>query len=191
MRVCEICRQRRRDGYFRKKGRLWGKVCVECTQYRRVSQYRDGRFHVVVEENIEFVADLIMVGTRKHEIMRVIRLWIGPGPNGELVTPQTIEKLLSLARESLVEATSLTRREHRAAALDFYKSILRNPEAAVRDRLAAQKRIDKLLGLEIHDPSPPPWRPRGAEYSGAMQATIPDGETDDGNGDGIEGLFSR
>ncbi len=167
-------------------------MCTECTQYRRVSQYRNGKFHVVVEENIEFVADLIIVGTRKHEIIRVIRLWLGPGPNGKFISTGIVERLLTLARESLVEATALTRKEHRAVALDFYKSILRNPDANLRDKLNAQKRIDKLLGLEIHD-VPPPWQPKGTEYSRVMQGTIPISENgnDDGNGDGVGDFFSQ
>lgn len=190
MRTCEICYQSKRESHFTKKGRGWAKTCLECVHYRRVCQYRDGKFNVVVGENIEFVADLIIVGTRKHEITRVIRLWLGPGPNGELITPETAEKLLSLARESLVRATALTRGEHQAIALDFYKSVLRNSKATIRDKLAAQKRMDKLLGLEIHDaPSAPPWQPRGAEYSRAMQDTIP-ADRIGGNGEDAEDFFS-
>jgi hypothetical protein len=149
-----------------------------------------------VEENVEFVADLVIVGTRKHEIMRLIRLWIGPGPNGELITLSTAEKLLTLARESLVKATALSRKEHRAIALDFYKSIIRNPEAHIRDKLNAQKRVDKLLGLEVHEIAPP-WRPQGAEYLDLMRNTVPgsqNDEADDGsddNGNNMENFFSH
>lgn len=41
------------------------------------------------------------------------------------------------------------RTRHRAEALAFYRSILRDPNATVDEQLTARERIDSLLGLDL------------------------------------------
>ena len=47
------------------------------------------------------------------------------------------------------------RQTHRADALAFYESVLADPSRTVRDKVKAQERIDKLLGLEDKSNQPP------------------------------------
>jgi hypothetical protein len=45
--------------------------------------------------------------------------------------------------------------EQRMSSFAFYHSVIRDPQATVRDKLLARKRIDKLLGLEQRDSTAP------------------------------------
>jgi hypothetical protein len=47
------------------------------------------------------------------------------------------------------------RQTHRAGALALYESMLADPNVAIRDKVKAQERIDKLLGLEDKSNQPP------------------------------------
>lgn len=61
---------------------------------------------------------------------------------------RTCERVLSRARERIIAASGADRTAHRQDALAFYNSIIRDDKANVREKIIAQERIDKLLGLE-------------------------------------------
>jgi hypothetical protein len=64
------------------------------------------------------------------------------------VDARTVESYLSRAKEEMVLALSETRDFFRSQALAFYCKILRQPDATVKEKIMAQRRIDSLLGLE-------------------------------------------
>lgn len=67
-----------------------------------------------------------------------------PAPSGN-----SIERILSRAREALASRINKSRTDHRGEAYALYDSILNDPMASIKDKLYAQERIDKLLGLEV------------------------------------------
>ena len=73
-----------------------------------------------------------------------------PAPSGN-----SIERILSRAREALAARINKSRTDHRGEAYALYDSILNDPCASIKDKLYAQERIDKLLGLEIKQADSP------------------------------------
>jgi hypothetical protein len=64
------------------------------------------------------------------------------------ISANTIEGYLGRAREAMLIDHSRGRLTHRAGSLAFCKSVLADAKVSVRDKVRAQERIDKLLGLE-------------------------------------------
>jgi hypothetical protein len=64
------------------------------------------------------------------------------------VTPRTIESYLARAQKRIVDATKKKPEWHKLRALNFYESVVAGPDAEMGERLRAQERIDRLLGLE-------------------------------------------
>lgn len=86
-----------------------------------------------------------------------IELCLGRGWNpGEIkrfytthwkVSRASVERYLSRARENLLSNLETTRDEHRSRSLLFYQSVLADDTESTRNKLTAQKNIDRLLGL--------------------------------------------
>lgn len=93
-----------------------------------------------LEERIEFTAKLLAARYFKGDIKRALVARYS-------VDARTCERYLSRARELLIEWSGKSKDEHRNDALAFYESIIRS-DASPADRMTAQGRIDKLLGLE-------------------------------------------
>lgn len=96
---------------------------------------------------------------KEQEAMRkyVRELCDGRRHNGEIkrmaaakfgVKPRTIEHYLTEVRNERIEESGRTVDDHRADSFHFYISVLRDKKADPRDKIKAQERIDKLLGLE-------------------------------------------
>jgi len=64
------------------------------------------------------------------------------------IKSRTAQKCVARARQRILEKTLKSKSDHKIDALAFYDQILRNKEATVREKILAQERIDKLLGLE-------------------------------------------
>ena len=64
------------------------------------------------------------------------------------MTDRTIERYLARARKKIRQATKKPPEWHRLRALKFYESVVSGPDAEMGERLRAQERIVKLLGLE-------------------------------------------
>ena len=64
------------------------------------------------------------------------------------LSPRTVERYLRRARDLMIKETGKPQIEHRAESLAFYQHVRKKHEEETRDRIRAQERIDKLLGLE-------------------------------------------
>jgi transposase len=64
------------------------------------------------------------------------------------ISARTVERYLRRARDEMVKEAGKDRGELRAEGYSFYREIRGNRKASDKDRLKAQERIDKLLGLE-------------------------------------------
>jgi hypothetical protein len=60
---------------------------------------------------------------------------------------RTAQSYLARAKRALLEAARRSRDEHVADAYAFYCAVISDPNAKHADKLKAQERIDKLLGL--------------------------------------------
>jgi hypothetical protein len=94
------------------------------------------------EERVAFTVFLLSRHARKSEIKRLLKARFG-------VSARTCERLLARARGLLRESTGAPPQEHRLRSYAFYLSVIRDPAATLREKMLAQKRIDKLLGLEL------------------------------------------
>ena len=93
------------------------------------------------EKRITATAELLARGVRKGDIRRVIAARFA-------CAPRSVDRYLRCARAMLIEELDEGDTAcHRARALDVYRSIQRTTDSD-RDRLQAQARIDKILGLE-------------------------------------------
>lgn len=94
-----------------------------------------------LEVRVDYTLKLLTEGRRKSEIKKIFRQRYN-------VTARTVENYLSRARQILLTELKAEREEHTGRSLSVYRSILSDPKAKIKDRLAAQRRIDRLLGLE-------------------------------------------
>lgn len=76
---------------------------------------------------------------------------------------RTAETVISRARERIRQQTTRSPDEHRLDAYAFYNSIVSDTERSAKERILAQERIDKLLGLQ---------RPERLEVSGPNAGPI-------------------
>lgn len=97
-------------------------------------------------ERIEFIRSAIVKRKPKSVIKSEFTEKFGK------VSPRTIERYLSRARELILSTAADSRDWFRAQSLALYGSILSGDKVKVRDRIKAQERIDKLLGLESKIP---------------------------------------
>jgi hypothetical protein len=79
------------------------------------------------------------------------------------VSFRTAERLLAAARRRLLARSGKTKQEHLQEALDFWESVVTGPDAALGQRMDAQRELIKLLGLNAPlrhalggDPEAPP-----------------------------------
>ena len=103
-----------------------------------MSQLADRSRHM---DRVLVCAKMLCEGAYKGEIKKHMR------DTYQLKTSQ-INKYISRARKHLHEQANADRDELRGASIEFYRAIVRDESAETRDRLAAQARIDKILGLE-------------------------------------------
>jgi len=93
-------------------------------------------------ERIEFVRALVSRRCLTSVIKAEFRSQFGDA------THETILRYVSRARVQILADAARGRDEMRAESLAFYNGMLADPGASHRDRIRAQERIDKLLGLE-------------------------------------------
>ena len=92
---------------------------------------------------VKLCMDLLGRGYRKTDIKVVVKKQYG-------VSYRTVENYLSRARAMLLDELGTTREEQRSRSLDLYRSVLKDSTSSARERILAQQRIDKVLGLEDH-----------------------------------------
>jgi hypothetical protein len=103
-----------------------------------------------IAERIELCRSMLLRRVPKSTIKKAFRQRFGAE-----IDHGTIERYLTRAREGMLIDLTRGRQNHRAGSLAFYESVLADPKAAVRDKVRAQERIDKLLGLEDKSNQPP------------------------------------
>jgi hypothetical protein len=103
-----------------------------------------------IAERIELCRSLLLRRVPKGTIKKAFRQRFGVD-----IDHTTIERYLLRAREAMLTDLTRGRQNHRAGALAFYESVLADHTASVRDKVKAQERIDKLLGLEDKSNQPP------------------------------------
>lgn len=95
------------------------------------------------EERVQMVCGLLTRGVQKSLIKSAFR-----GKYGD-ISPRHMEVYISEARSRLREQVGVPVEELRGAAYALYCSVLQNEKATINQKLLAQERIDKLLGLEL------------------------------------------
>jgi hypothetical protein len=93
------------------------------------------------EERVNYACRVLGRRGYKHELFALLRNRYG-------ISTRTCERVLARAREVMAQRAGKNRVEHRVDALSFYESVVRDPESTTAEKLHAQSRIDKLLGLE-------------------------------------------
>ena len=93
------------------------------------------------EERTDRAGELLRYGYRDSQIRKML--------SGEFGIPRmTSNDYITRARKILLEEIGVPKTEHQANAYAFYSGVVADEEEGTFARLAAQKRIDKLLGLE-------------------------------------------
>lgn len=109
---------------------------------RKVSMKNPGRTSKTdLEQRIELTHRLLASRARKGDIKKTLIARWG-------VSARTAENYLARARERILADSQQPREQHRANAIAFYESIIGDMQASTRDRIKAQERMDRLLGLE-------------------------------------------
>jgi hypothetical protein len=103
-----------------------------------------------VAERIELCRSMLLRRVPKATIKKAFRQRFGQD-----IDHGTIERYLTRAREAMLVDLTRGRQNHRAGSLAFYESVLADHNASLRDKVKAQERIDKLLGLEDKSNQPP------------------------------------
>jgi hypothetical protein len=91
-------------------------------------------------ERINRTKTYLSIGMTKGEIKKELKREFG-------VNHRTVERYLARAREIIIFELRENKDSHAARSLGFYRSVLSNPNACIRDKLRAQQRIDFMLGL--------------------------------------------
>lgn len=96
---------------------------------------------------VNAVADAIALKTRKYQLKQLIRLSL---QKSEFADPcaRTCEDFISEAKQLLRETICTDRDEGRKQSIMVYEQIIANPHTKTADRIKAQERLDKILGLE-------------------------------------------
>lgn len=101
----------------------------------------------VREEIVELLADAIARRQKKSALKRMVRDILS-GSEWEAPSIATLERLITEARGLLRVNSGTDRDRARAEAIAFYEALSSDESASVGDRLRAQERLDKILGLE-------------------------------------------
>jgi hypothetical protein len=95
-----------------------------------------------IEKRVRVVADMIAV---KHLPDGLIRKALFDQFG---IGWRQADRYMSRARKYILERTGRDKDEHVAQAYTFYESIMRDPEASRGEKMAAQRDIRQLLGLD-------------------------------------------
>jgi len=115
-----------------------------------------------IEGRIVVTVALLAQGVRKSQIKRILASKFS-------VSARTCENYLARAREQLLEEVREERDEQRSLSLALYRSIISNPNSTMKDKILAQQRIDRLLGLE----APIKWASTTTDGQDVVPAAAP------------------
>lgn len=98
---------------------------------------------VVLDDVVEFVADLICQRKFKSQIKRELAdLFDAP------VSPRSVETLMSKARQLLRERAGASQKDMKDNAVSLYEWVIRSDETSIREKLHAQAQLDEIFGLK-------------------------------------------
>lgn len=97
------------------------------------------------EKRVELVEAMLARGIKPGAIARHF------AAEYQLSTKTVKIRYIPEARKRLVERSGDSKDFHRGAGLEFLQSVKSDPKATVRDKVQAQREINKLLGL--HQPT--------------------------------------
>ena len=106
------------------------------------------------EEWEEGVVDVIASMLSRRWFTSQIKLAIKPVmiKAGRRGSHQEITSLITRAKTKIRESVGISRDEARCEALSFYNDIIRDERVDARVKIAAQERVDRILGIEAkHD----------------------------------------
>lgn len=106
-----------------------------------------------VENRIALCRSMMEKHYTKSEIKRAMNQKFG-------TDARTVERYLSRAREDILREIGETRDFFRAQSLAAYRSVLKNQEASIKEKILAQRQIDHLLGLHA------PWKVAQTDTNG-------------------------
>lgn len=102
------------------------------------------------EQLVELVSDMMARRFHKGTIKEAVKLLVEKA--GLRWDHRQYEAVANDARELMRMAAGETRETAREKAIAFYENVLRDEGVDARTKIAAQERLDKLLGLESkHD----------------------------------------
>jgi hypothetical protein len=117
------------------------------------------RDHLKKELRILETEKLLVAATHDTHVLAELQRRYG-------VKEATAKEYLREAKRNMIEAVRKDHLEHLAEAINFYRQVIANPKEPTINRIKAQTRLDKLLGLEAPQrhilfpgTEPPPFEP--------------------------------
>lgn len=95
-----------------------------------------------VLERVVFVTELLAKGNTKTSIKKRCKATFG-------IQYRATERYMRWAKMILCQDLDQNTNLHKAVAVRTYKEVIGNPVATPRDIIQAQKRLDRILGLEV------------------------------------------
>jgi hypothetical protein len=100
-------------------------------------------------ERVELCRKLLASHASESDVERALVQKFGVGR-------RQARRYLAAARRAMLVAAERSREVHLAEAYAFYRSLAANADAKDADRIKAQERIEKLLGLDSASPAESP-----------------------------------
>lgn len=97
---------------------------------------------IVTPEIIEYVAELVCGGAYKHQIKAKVNEIFGMK-----VSPRSIERLMQAARKLIKDRADILTTEAFRDSVSWLSGIIGDPDAPLKDRLAAHAQRMEMLGL--------------------------------------------
>ena len=104
-----------------------------------------GRARCEARERVELCRKLLASHVSDYDVERTLANTFG-------LSRRAAQRHLAAARQGMLAAAGRSRLEHRAEAYAFYCSLIAGSELKAADRIKAQVRIEKLLGLDPASP---------------------------------------
>ena len=101
-----------------------------------------------VERRVEMTIALLGRHAHRGQIHDYFRKLKTPDGSPLALNWRTTDVYIARARKRMIEESGKPKESHRLDSYHTYWSIIRDPKASNTDRLSAQSRIDRLLGLE-------------------------------------------
>lgn len=95
------------------------------------------------EQRIERTLQLISEGRSVGQIRQTLKSEFE-------ISRRTCDRILSHAREELLEETGTTIQQQRAEAVAWYRRILTDDDAPLKYRMQAREQLDRLMGLPYY-----------------------------------------